>query len=67
MFAGMVSFIHMLRLFLSFVVLGLFALRGSSMTLPTGVFVLTLGTLALTIMRIRSKAPRPTTAEVRHV
>ena len=39
------------------VVFGLFALFGSSTTFATGVFVLLLGTLALTIMQILWKAP----------
>ena len=47
------------------VVFGLFALFGSSMTFATGVFVL-LGTLALTMMLILWKAPPPTIAEVLH-
>jgi hypothetical protein len=46
------------------VVLGLFALFGSSMTFATGVFVVVLGTLALTIMLILWKAPPSTIAEV---
>ena len=47
------------------VVFGLFALFGPSMTFATGVFVLLLGTLALTIMLIVLwKAPPPTIAEV---
>ena len=48
----------------SLVVFGLFALFGSSMTFATGVFVLLLGTLALTIMLMLWKAPAPTIAEV---
>jgi hypothetical protein len=47
-----------------FVVFGLFALFGSSMTFATGVFVLLLGTLALIIMLMLWKAPPPTIAEV---
>jgi hypothetical protein len=47
-----------------FVVFGLFALFGSSMTFTTGVFVVLLGTLALTIMLILWKAPPSTIAEV---
>ena len=46
------------------VVFGLFALFGSSMTFATGVFVLLLGTLALTMMLNLWKAPPPTIAEV---
>ena len=46
------------------VVFGLFALFGSSMTFATGVFVLLLGTLALTMMLSLWKAPPPTIAEV---
>ena len=46
------------------VVFGLFALFGPSMTFATGVFVLLLGTLALTIMLMLWKAPPPTIAEV---
>jgi hypothetical protein len=46
------------------VVFGLFALFGSSMTFTTGVFVVVLGTLALTIMLILWKAPPSTIAEV---
>ena len=46
------------------VVFGLFALFGWSMTFATGVFVLLLGTLALTMMLILWKAPPPTIAEV---
>ena len=41
-----------------------FALFASSMTFATGVFVLLLGTLALTMMLILWKAPPPTIAEV---
>ena len=48
----------------SLVVFALFALFGSSMTVATGVFVLLLGTLALTIMQMLWKAPPPTIAEV---
>jgi len=47
-------------------VFGLFALFESSMTFATGVFVLLLGTLALTMMLILWKAPPPTVAEVLH-
>ena len=43
---------------------GLFALFGSSMTFATGLGVLLLGTLALTMMLILWKAPPPTIAEV---
>ena len=46
------------------VVFGLLALSGSSMTFATGVFVLLLGTLVLTIMLILWKAPPSTIAEV---
>lgn len=46
------------------VVFELFALFGSSMTLTTGVFVVVLGTLALTILLILWKAPPSTIAEV---
>jgi hypothetical protein len=46
------------------VVFGLFALFGSSMTFATGVLLLLLGTLALTIMLMLWKAPPPTIAEV---
>ncbi len=46
------------------VVFGLFALFGSSMTFATGVFVLLLGTLALTIMLMLWKAPPHTIAEM---
>ena len=46
------------------VVFGLFALFGPSMTFATGVFVVVLGTLALTIMLILWKAPPSTIAEV---
>ena len=45
-------------------VFGLFALFASSMTFATGLFVLLLGTLALTMMLILWKAPPPTIAEV---
>jgi hypothetical protein len=45
-------------------VFGLFALFGSSMTFATGVFVLLVGTLALTMMLRLWKAPPPTIAEV---
>ena len=46
------------------VVFGLFALFGPSISFATGVFVLLLGTLALTMMLILWKAPPPTIAEV---
>ena len=46
------------------VLFGLFALFGSSMTFATGVLVLLLGTLALTIMLILWKPPPHTIAEV---
>ena len=49
-----------------FVMFGLFALLGPSMTFATSVMVLLLGTMALTIMLILWKTPEPTHAEVLH-
>jgi hypothetical protein len=47
-----------------FVVFGLVAVFGPSMTFTTGVYVVVLGTLALTILLALWKAPPSTIAEV---